>query len=448
MKHTILILTLLLLSLSGSAQWPFAFESTTMSVNPTEFQRDGIIRAWKDDYVVVSNKDALGDYYIMAYKANDVVNHTSASSAIVKMLSGFVLNDLQVHGDNVYFCGSSNNTQGVLGWFDLNDLIGTAPFFGYGIQLPQSMATHLNKLAVYAGTDGETFIAALGDTSAYNTKRSDRLFEWSGSTQFTDADWCILTAPTLNVVSYDDIKATDDFVVIAGRCSEPAPSIAGGLILRRYKKGNLQNGLLDDYYFYPHLACPAEPVKSTHLKSNLLGVAVDFHLQPWQTSIYTIDIVTMGMLNNQDIPVAAKSRALDLVYSNALGYLILSLEHAYTPSHQVSGELIFINPLATSPYTADFLYDASYPRITSLAVAYQRMLYAIDGYRILLREAQYLPSTVTNPCYAASNITINPTSIFISKANTAPQTINVLPNNTLHNQLNIDIWNVTLDCAN
>lgn len=128
-----------------------------------------IIRQYQDDQSVIYISTATDCYFAW-----------SDNQTMVNLFSidcGYVVNDFEIYGDTVCFCGHYNGTPtyGLVGWFCIPDLLASTDGFhlfyyqfetaAYGSSVSTSFVVNFNDLTVFKGEDpGLLHVALVGET--------------------------------------------------------------------------------------------------------------------------------------------------------------------------------------------------------------------------------------------------------------------------------------------
>lgn len=122
-----------------------------------------------------------------------------------KLVSGSIINDLEILGNYAYFCGQTALNEALIGWFDINQLAmgnGASPYIDYSFHAVSGL-TSIDNVDVYLDALGNPIVVGYGTdgTRNYGIK-----YDVSSSSYET--------AP-LSFTPYD-LTMTNNFIVYAG----------------------------------------------------------------------------------------------------------------------------------------------------------------------------------------------------------------------------------------
>lgn len=285
-----------------------------------------------------------------------------SNSRQVKISNSYI-NDFCVFDGMVYFCGAANS-QKVFGFFkesDFNSSSFNATVFELAnvdfvnrIKVYRDDATQNVNVAIVAGT-------YRGDCEGYIV---DKTFLFVGQTDGINFDYYkyYINLPSYCEYNYNetiiDVAITDDYIVAVGMNTYSSQDI----YLSRIKKSNLASL---DYLTITdpsHIALNSTIVME-NLKTNDVAFSSLFSDASTGNSFMRVYVFDMDNLTNkkiQDVMLTDKVFPDDLLYLPNDGTLMLLLTAGGFPSTQdVSSMVYYLDPYATQPYTADFMYDAN-----------------------------------------------------------------------------------------
>ncbi len=244
-----LFLLVLCMPIWVQAQTWFNFESRTVT-NP-EFKseaRTQTIEVYGDKYVIAAGKESGKQFSRFTAWDNNLTN--MVTSAILD--TGYFVSDMSILGDRVYFCGkyvdTNNVSQGIIGVFDVNDLISNSTF-SYGIATINGVKS-VSRLDTYqTGTNPiVSHIVAVGEPSTITQGMYPTCFismHDSASVAFN----IDVQSPTTQTQYYTeqlkDVVFTDAHVVTVSFVSP-----AEGFIIRLYNPEHPENLALQQSYYY------------------------------------------------------------------------------------------------------------------------------------------------------------------------------------------------------
>ena len=158
-----------------------------------------------------------GKYITYSWGGGGTENHFAITDIHSNMIdahvaSGYFVQDFEILGDYVFFCGNNASGSGFLGWFDINNV-----FYGAGLpsgaQIDETLSMYgiewLDNIEVYYDKFGRIHIAGVGQKTVSGTifyKAFEAVGYTPNTMQYRVADLCGLgSMPRLTV--------TDDFVV-------------------------------------------------------------------------------------------------------------------------------------------------------------------------------------------------------------------------------------------
>lgn len=200
MKNTFFVIVVLLFATNLQSQTSLLSDFFT----PSSIEKT-IIREYVSPYTISYIKTKTDNYFCYSDETN--------TSVLLKTNSKLDVNDFVVDADSVFFCGTTTNGEGFLGYFDIYDF-----FFGsngysvdnHPITVLQQQISSLTKMVSYTDMNNVRNMVAIGTTSLgnyciVNVYRTANGWDYSCGVLGTAVDENML-----------DIALTDSCVVTAG----------------------------------------------------------------------------------------------------------------------------------------------------------------------------------------------------------------------------------------
>lgn len=194
-----------------------------------------------------------GKYVTYSWAALGTENHFAQTDIHNNMLdahvaNGYFVQDFEIIGDYVFFCGYNASMSGFLGWFNIDDL-----FSGNGkVHIDETLSLHdvesLDNIEVYFDRLGRIHIAGVGQhlapTGLLGYKAFEAVGNPLGNMQYKVADLSSRDLdPTLTV--------TNDYVVYVSRTANVASNNYGiGIVLEPFPKDNMFPTTTHPCYFF------------------------------------------------------------------------------------------------------------------------------------------------------------------------------------------------------
>lgn len=289
-----------------------------------------------------------------------VLNSATPNANAHKLQAGYYIKDMVQHAfsDTVYFCGTWQNTVGVLGFFVVQSN-GSISGINY-MQIPTLRS--VNKLVSYNTHSGNHTLVAIGE---YPSQSS----------------YCVVTVELssgypLPFTLYDiqhpsepvDLVCTDDFVALLS-----VDQSRQSLFLRKLDKHYLPSSVANSVFEFPlsetifytpsitFMGC-----KVAENGENDVAIAYMSEIWPqWTSFIKTIDLATMTMTNAQKHLNAQKNEITGLTYLTGNKQIVL-LE-VFEPGYAHMGSsAVFIDPNIFTSYTTDVCYALDYKYFSTI----------------------------------------------------------------------------------
>ena len=424
MKKAVIILSLLLFSLSTMAQGPLAYTSAighSTLTNPTD---SGIVRVWNDTCIISCNNNGVDSSAFLLFPMNLPSLNTPTRS--VGLLRHMIVHDFTVFNDYVIFCGSMNNTFGVVGWFDIHDLYLPQVSVNYRY-LQKTPAQCFRKVVAYHH-NGDIRIAAIGysDTTVGAILVADRVAEIVLSPTSNQFDLWTLPYGGPFFEDIDDIVVTDSYVALVGKYEDRSVPGSQGLCVRKYGRGQLANGLIDNCYHYP---CPIELAfepKAVAMTGDNISTLNSCYIpsQPaFQLRMYNIDLLSMNMFDAQCHKLLAKNPPYSAVYFPQYKQIVVSYQIDYTDMHHNKAILLVLRPWSTASYQADYMFDPVLQNVTSLTKSMGQYLLGINGVNYFVKDMSIGIHPQGPNCYKNDQLPIDVIVPIIPQKNYQPSNI-------------------------
>lgn len=285
-----------------------------------------------------------------------------------KLNNDYILRDIQIVGDDVYFCGSHNHTNGFIGHVRISDLENMTPHVTYH-NLSIVYASIVTGMAAYRIATG-TKIVGIGykyylDTSiVYGTCPS--MYDCHGSFIIEcDASGATLSSPIqLKVVGYQggwenpyDIVETDNYVAVLSYRQEN-----GRMVIHRCAKNNV----LGTFNNYHHYTIAYEDGFSGYLGCKMqddtiavVALASATGQPPYETQMRTYDLNTMSMVHAQSMAVVDKVAPSGMVYMPEYKTLVMLQRQPFpTPWSNYHDTFLNWEPYRTTSYNMQGMYES------------------------------------------------------------------------------------------
>ena len=390
MKKAIPILVLLLLTLSGSAQWSPTYESAAGTSNLSYSVYSEVVHVCRDTLVVASgNNSHTGRFTIFS------LNHPNlnVASRVVVLPTGMTVNDFQIYGNRVYFCGCQYAqyaiTNGVIGWFNIDDME-NASLTLHHTATDSIMGNSLYRMVLYEH-DSCLHLAAI-------TESPDRFPKPNTIVDVTFQNGVITSALSWRSLllneTYTDIEATSGYVGIIGYS-------ANQLLARRYPKGLLSGNMVKTgYYYTANIVLYLEP-RITRINSNDVMVSFNTFISPNSSQrFHTFNLANMSLLNAMRLGCQGKMQVWDMVYVSSISKMAISHERESATAHDYIGDILLLNPYSSSAPSAQCLYSSYLAEVNSMDVTGNRYLIATQGKQFFVKDMQQNPSLdASRVCY-------------------------------------------------
>ena len=312
----------------------------------------GMVRSWKPNFAVAYQTDGTNHYFSIIENYNTVMKS-------VKFSGNITVEDMQILGDTLYFCGSHNG-EGFIDWIKVSDIYDASVSNSQGVKfrLDTTLPYTVSRMAVYYDGEGEPHIAAAGywrdrivanfygsDTSYYIISRNFlvEIQDLSGSfvVQWatTNNDGSLIEG-TIN-----DVVATDNYVAFVGLNNDYSK-----LSIRRADKYSV---FMSGYRIYDYNCLTMCKPVATAMNDDNIAVATSYEINPSVSNrieIRSFKLGTMNMYDAQGFLAPDKSTAEDIIYVPRQNKLLLvPMLWQTTGAHY---PVIYIDPGRSTPYNA------------------------------------------------------------------------------------------------
>lgn len=346
-----------------------------------------------------------GSEFIKIDPSNPAQSRRFTSDSIIDV------EDMVVFDNYVYFCGVIDSIYGVWGFFKESEF-GTNQVNVSYVQLPYTNNNVIaKKIRAYKDNDGQTMVVVLANE--YNHSTSTPLIYrnhlYIGTITGGNFLYNVFFTSTFNqggnnnADKIQDIALTDNYIVTVGVESHSSQEIRLIRIKKAYTSIADCRKISD-----PTPIAVNGPLVIESLKNDDVAFSALFTDEANNKNyarLYTFNMANFTNLTIQDVELGEKSDPDNLLYLPDDESLLLTLTDYNCPSFgDVSGVIFYLDPYATSMYTADFLYDLnqrfySFDRFTgSLFLAGGRKLGSERMY--LIRDKQ--AGAISN-CYHYSS---------------------------------------------
>lgn len=333
----------------------------------------------------------------------------------IATIRDIIVSDFDVLNDYVYFCGTDlTDGHTLLGYFkeaDINSQTFQATCFKLPLEFVKQIKVYLDAVTQNIGVAINGGMYDHYEPDVFAVSESDLLV---GQINGTNFDYYTFSNPygsypnLINIgfnyrIHYCDIVLTDDYIVSVGMDLYNAQDI----ILSRIKKTNL--GVCD----YLTINDPANlAVNTAPIVEKLEGNDVaftslysDVFNNIHYARVYRYDMDNFINTGIQDVALQEKATLDDLLYLPYDQSLLLLSSTATSPaSGNICSSIYYLYPYATSPYTADYMYEEDERWITL-----ERMLVShfVIGGEILYNERMFYVQDkqdgAFSPCHPFTN---------------------------------------------
>lgn len=137
------------------------------------------------------------------FSLTDITNTTID----VRISTGYIIKDFEIFEDYVFFCGNTSLGEGLIGWFNINDLFYASLPAYTDNTLIVSMISELDDIEVYRDIYGKIHIAGLGSNTTFNSIGFEAMGDPLTGMQYRTS---VFQFPV------HDLTITDRFIVYAG----------------------------------------------------------------------------------------------------------------------------------------------------------------------------------------------------------------------------------------
>ena len=309
----------------------------------------------------------------------------------IATIRDIIVSDFDVLNDYVYFCGTDlTDGHTLLGYFkeaDLNSQTFQATCFNLPLGFTSKIKVYLDDVTQNVG------VAING--GKYDTLNLFSVLEsWLlvGQINGTDFDFYYYTSPQYihNVgfnytIQYNEIVLTDDYIVSVGMNTKNTQEI----YLSRIKKTNL--GVCDYLTINDpaNMAVNTAPIVEKLERNDVAFTSLysDVFNNIHYARVYRYDMDNFINTGIQDVALQEKATLDDLLYLPYDQSLLLLSSTATSPaSGNICSSIYYLDSYATSPYTADYMYEEG-----ERWISMERMLvshYVVGG-EILYNERMF-----------------------------------------------------------
>lgn len=302
----------------------------------------GIVRSWKPNFAVAYKTDGTNHYFSI------IENYNTTMKTVKFSDNRLVVNDMQILGDTLYFCGSQDGA-GYIGCFRINKILDGSPIDAQGkkFSLDPTLPYTVSRMAVYYDNFGTQHVAAFGyweeSVSPYVYRR-DFLVEAYFQPDVFTAEWSVCNDDGSFISGpINDVVVTDNYVAFVG--VDAGYSTLG---IRRVSRNYVLAALHYIYKYNCPMMCP--PV-ATAMNHDDIAVATSYDIYPSSTNrieIRSFKLGTMNMYDAQGFFVPDKSTAEDIIYSPRAKKLLLV--PMLWDGARASYPVVYIDPGRTTPY--------------------------------------------------------------------------------------------------
>lgn len=282
-----------------------------------------IVRRWNSSNTVGYGTDSVGEncFFIWDYNATS----PPLLASIIPLPTGLVVHDFQILNDTVYFCGS-DSYQGIVGFFDINDILSGGTTINYADLSPISgpYVTCARRMDVFK-FKGATHIAFVGDMLS-TTSGLPITTTTIGDTYWDGASWFVDYYLTNGDMTYTDIAAGTSHIVVAAKEKSTSDCYVQAF--------NLSSDILTtpliltifntSYMFKLTGRTPAGDVRVEHINATEFAVAFhydDLGIVGTDVKLIDVDPVTPTVIVNQTLTTPIGTSAF---YSSACSMKQLS----------------------------------------------------------------------------------------------------------------------------
>ncbi|MCR4829379.1 MAG: hypothetical protein K5864_07955 [Bacteroidales bacterium] len=331
-------------------------------VNFTGLLEGSVIRGYGTSNAVVLFWDQGGQYF------GYLVDGTAIYNAI-DVPASLRIEDFQILGNEVYYCGWMAQGGAMVGRFDLNKLISGLPVsFDYKT-FPQCSTYYLSRLAV-ANVSGDVSLMAIGSKDvpyspvlsqvmyipAYNSTSPNYVYE---ETMRHNQYGTIIPPPSIEERLFD-VVTTDNYFAVIG-CWEPSDNT---LAVRKMQHGLPDLSGLGQIYTYTSTGGDAfiDYVRGISLEQDYIAVS-SLYLTPTlqnsegYTLVCTIDLgsPSTDMVYAQKFWIPRKANPFNMTYLKQYQRVVLTEPMFLNNNFNVAG-FIYLDPFLSANYTAHAYY--------------------------------------------------------------------------------------------
>lgn len=308
----------------------------------------------------------------------------------IATIRDIIVSDFDVLNDYVYFCGTDlTDGHTLLGYFkeaDLNSQTFQATCFKLPLGFTSKIKVYLDEVTQKVGVaiNGGDY----NQNNLFAITNSDLIVGQINGTYF---DYYRHYQPYIQnvgfnfTIHYNDIVLTDDYIVSVGMDLYNAQDI----VLSRIKKTNL--GVCDFQTINDpaNMAVNTAPIVEKLERNDVAFTSLysDVFNNIHYARVYRYDMDNFINTGIQDVALQEKATLDDLLYLPYDQSLLLLSSTATSPaSGNICSSIYYLYPYATSPYTADYMYEEDERWITL-----ERMLVShfVIGGEILYNERMF-----------------------------------------------------------
>lgn len=287
-------------------------------------------------YTMIRDYNNSGKYITYSF-GGGTSNHFAITDIHSNMIdahvaSGYFVQDFEILGDYVFFCGNNASGSGFLGWFDINDV-----FYGIGTpvgaQIDETLSLYgielFDNIEVYYDKMGRIHVAGVGQHVASGVPAGYKAFEAVG---YTPNSMQYRVADLYGSGLMPRLAVTDDFVVyVTGELNVCVTGI--GHMLEPFPKNDMFASPTHPTYFFqtvvtgsgilPTVFDPYLNIGITFKESNTIAVCnyrCGFILSPNPMAGCTcmIDNHFELMLREYDLTPVLTSNPIQMISANSV----------------------------------------------------------------------------------------------------------------------------------
>ena len=333
-------------------------ETDASAVFPTTFSGT-IVRNYNDLYAVGYLRDSVDGYFyssaIEAFSIPSTLPFTLGTR--MKLFNQWTIQDIQVHRNYIYFCGTDGSNHGLYGRFHINDLLspGIHNFIAYRFVDVKC----LNKIVV-VDTNSKTNLIAIGEGYNYAGVDHDVIIEVKDYNNYP-------TIPLIALMSAADLSHREilqDVLVVGGKAifvGMDTRTPFKTFFVRRSNKYNvvLDNELHNTYHYTPALSVGSVITSlstcSAVMEDKYVSIAHMCDNPPNGFNMLVNTIDALGYLNSISVHMISHVNRAELVEMKYLPLVKNLVLLSYNGMYQT--DFLIWNPGNTTTYTTTSSYE-------------------------------------------------------------------------------------------